>query len=80
MQNSTLNKIAVTETRDTNAIAQLSPASTPVNIDTKNIDLSISNIEEIILDLEGMKGEILEKQAEKTIVYNFKNEKIIARG
>ena len=66
MESSALNKIAVTEVRDMNAIAQLSPASTPVNIDAKNIDLSIANIEAKILDLEGMKGEILEKQSEKT--------------
>ena len=72
MQNSILDKIAVKETSDMNAIEQLSPANTPVVIDTKNIDLTISNIETKIQDLEGMKSEILEKEAEETAgnIYN----------
>jgi len=65
MQSGVLDKIAVKEMSDMNAIEQLSPANTPVVIDSKNIDLSIANIENKIQDLEGMKDEILTKAAEK---------------
>ncbi len=65
MENSVMDKIAVKEMSDMNAIEQLSPANTPVVIDSKNIDLSIANIENKIQDLEGMKDEILTKAAEK---------------
>jgi len=66
MENSVMDKIAVKEMSDMNAIEQLSPANTPVVIDSKNIDLSIANIENKIQDLEGMKDEILTKAAEKS--------------
>jgi len=71
MKSSVLDKIAVEETSDMNAIEQLSPANTPVVIDSKNIDLTISNIETKIQDLEGMKGKILDKEAEKTAEYTY---------
>ncbi len=65
MASSVMNKIAVKEMRDMNAIEQFSPANTPVVVDTKNINSSMSNIEEKIQDLEGMKSKILEKAVEK---------------
>jgi len=66
IQGTALNKIAVKEMNDMNAIEQISPANTPVVIVEDNIDLSISNIESKIQDLEGMKDEILIKEAEKS--------------
>jgi len=66
MQSTALNKVAVKEMSDMNAIEQFSPANTPVVIDAKSIDLTISNIEDKIQDLEGMKDEILTKAAEKS--------------
>jgi len=66
IQDTALNKVAVKEMSDMNAIEQFSPASTPVVIDAKSIDLTISNIEDKIQDLEEMKDEILTKSAEKS--------------
>jgi ribosomal protein L29 len=66
IQDTALNKVAVKEMSDMNAIEQLSPANTPVVIVEDNLDLTISNIEDKIQDLEGMKDKILTKATEKS--------------
>ena len=65
MESSAMDKIAVKEMSDMNAIEQLSPANTPLVIDNDNIDLTIANIENKIQALEGMQDEILTKEAEQ---------------
>ena len=66
MESSAMDKIAVKEMSDMNAIEQFSPANTPLVLDSKNIDVSISSIETKIQALEGMKDEILTKATEKS--------------
>jgi len=60
-------KIAVSEMSDMSAIEQLSPANTPLDLDSKNIDFSINQIKEKINDLEGMKSKIINEDMDKEV-------------
>ena len=52
---------------DMSAIEQLSPANTPLDLDSKNIDFSINQIKEKINDLEGMKSKIINEDMDKEV-------------
>ncbi len=47
--------------QDLSAIEQFSPASTPINIDKKNIDFTIGSIQQKIADIGGMKDKIIQR-------------------
>lgn len=61
MEDIAMSEISVKEAQDLSAIEQFSPASTPVSIDSKNIEFTMSNISQKINDLEGMKDKIVQK-------------------
>lgn len=62
-----MSEIAVKEAQDLSAVEQFSPAATPINIDKKNIDFTISGIKQKIADMEGMKDKIMQKTADSKL-------------
>lgn len=61
MEAVTMSEISVKEAQDLSAIEQFSPASTPVSIDSKNIEFTMNSIAQKINDLEGMKDKMVQK-------------------
>lgn len=62
-----MSEISVKEAQDLSAIEQFSPASTPVSIDSKNIEFTTSSISQKINDLEGMKDKIVQKMMDNQL-------------
>ncbi len=60
MQNVVLNKIDTDNTQKENAIEQFSPANTLLILDTKNIDFTISAIEQKIEALEEIRDKLIQ--------------------
>jgi hypothetical protein len=67
MEAVTMSEASVKEAQDLSAIEQFSPASTPINIDKKNIDFTIGGIQQKIADVEGMKDKIVQKMIDSKL-------------
>ncbi len=62
-----MSEASIKGAQDLSAIEQFSPASTPINIDKKNIDFTIGGIQQKIADVEGMKDKIIQKMIDSKL-------------
>ena len=62
-----MSEASIQGAQDLSAIEQFSPASTPINIDKKNIDFTIGGIQQKIADVEGMKDKIIQKMMDSKL-------------
>lgn len=67
MEAVSMSEISIKENQELSAVEQFSPAATPINIDKRNVDFTISGIKQKIADLEGMKDKIIQKTADSKL-------------
>ena len=67
METVAMSEVSIKGAQDLSAIEQFSPASTPINIDKKNIDFTIGGIQQKIADVEGMKDKIIQKMIDSKL-------------